>query len=192
MRYFSLYLTNLSILMPRSNFIIERECEICGKKFLAKTIYSRYCSRKCINAAYRKRKKEADAENRRAKLADAIPNDREYISITEATYLFKVSRDTVYRLVRRGIVPSIRLGPKTIRLDREALKSTLGVFSEGPIPISVDEITPENSYSIGEISAKFKIGATTVYKAIKDNNIPTKQIGRYVYAPMSLINKLFS
>ena len=103
-----------------------------------------------------------------------------------------MSRDTIYRLVRRGIVPSIKLGPKSIRLDREALQFVLGNINVSPPPITAGDITPDNSYNITEITAKFRISAKTVYKAIKDNNIPTKQIGRYVYAPMELINKLFT
>ena len=178
--------------MPSSKFNIERKCAICGKTFLAKTIYSQYCSHNCSCKAHDKKVREEREEQKRAELAAAIPPNRQYISITEATLLYKVSRDTIYRLVRRGIVPSIKLGPKSIRLDREALQFVLGNINVSPPPITVEDITPENSYNITEITAKFRISAKTVYKAIKDNNIPTKQIGRYVYAPMELINKLFT
>ncbi len=178
--------------MPGSKFNIERQCAVCGKTFLAKTIYSQYCSHTCSCKAHNQKAKEEREEKKRAELAAAIPADRPYISITEATLLYKTSRDTIYRLVRRGIVPSIKLGPKTIRIDRKALEYVLGNVNMEPAPITVDVITPDNSYNITEITAKFRISASTVYKAIKDNNIPTKQIGRYVYAPMELINKLFS
>ena len=178
--------------MPSSKFNIERKCAICGKTFLAKTIYSQYCSHNCSCKAHDKKVREEREEQKRAELAAAIPPNRQYISITEATLLYKVSRDTIYRLVRRGIVPSIKLGPKSIRLDREALQFVLGNINVSPPPITAGDITSDNSYNITEITAKFRISAKTVYKAIKDNNIPTKQIGRYVYAPMELINKLFT
>lgn len=176
--------------MPSSKFVIERKCAICGKTFYAKTLYSRYCCKKCTDAAYRKRCKEADEEEKRKALVDAIPNDRPYITIKEAAAMFKVSYDTIYRLVRLGRVPSITLGPRTIRVDRDALQSFVGkTLSEAPKP-TVDEITPDNSYSIGEISAKFGINASTVYEAIRKLQIPTKQIGRFVYVPISEIDKL--
>lgn len=48
--------------MPASKFQIERVCEQCGNKFYAKTLYSKYCSKKCINDAYNARRKAAKEE----------------------------------------------------------------------------------------------------------------------------------
>jgi diadenosine tetraphosphatase ApaH/serine/threonine PP2A family protein phosphatase len=43
--------------MPASKYKIERKCEVCGKTFLAKTVYSKYCSHNCTCAAYRNKKR---------------------------------------------------------------------------------------------------------------------------------------
>lgn len=42
--------------MPKAKFEIKRKCEVCGVAFIAKTLESRYCSRKCSQKAYKQRK----------------------------------------------------------------------------------------------------------------------------------------
>ena len=37
--------------MPTIGFEIKRKCKVCGKVFVAKTLDSYYCSRKCSNVA---------------------------------------------------------------------------------------------------------------------------------------------
>ena len=51
---------NLILSMARAKFEIKRKCEICGAWFYAKTIESKYCSKKCSEIA--SKKKKADAE----------------------------------------------------------------------------------------------------------------------------------
>lgn len=45
--------------MGKAKFQIERRCEVCGNPFFAKTLESRYCSEKCGQVAYTRRKREA-------------------------------------------------------------------------------------------------------------------------------------
>ena len=50
---------------------------------------------------------------------------------------------------------------------------------------------PENCYTIREISKKFMIHESSVWAHIRKFSIPTRQIGNYVYAPKSEIDKLY-
>lgn len=50
--------------MPASKYKLERKCEMCGSTFLTKTVYAKYCSRHCSEAAYRAKKRE---ENKTAR-----------------------------------------------------------------------------------------------------------------------------
>jgi len=56
----------------------------------------------------------------------------------------------------------------------------------------VYSLEPEDCYTIGEIAKKFGISESTVYAHIRKYSIPTRQIGRFVYAPKSEINPLYT
>jgi RES domain-containing protein len=88
--------------MPGSKFILPKTCEVCDTQFNAKTVYSMYCSKKCSDAAYRNKKAQAKQEEQRKQVAEQIPSDRPYITIAEAVVLFSISRDTIYRQIRKG------------------------------------------------------------------------------------------
>jgi len=49
----------------------------------------------------------------------------------------------------------------------------------------------DECYTINEVSEKFGISYSTLYKAIRRESIPKKQIGKTVYVPKEQINKLF-
>ena len=140
-----------------------RTCLICGKQFWPKTIESYYCSRKCQQAAYRKKKREEAAKQKLQKQIDAIPEGRTYISVHEALLIYDVTRTTLYRWIRSGRVKSIRTGSHSIRLEIEELDKLL------PHRLEVDrsklftnnifDMTPAHCYTIGEICKKFPLYA---------------------------------
>lgn len=182
--------------MPASKYKIERKCEVCGKTFLAKTIYSKYCSHNCSCAAYRNKMREEKKEQERKELAAKIPENRPYISVTEAVALFGISRDTIYRLIKKGSVPAINIGQRLTRISRAHLKSMFSVSNEQ----STQAIQPKqvkynfdesDCYTIGQITSIYGISESTVYKTIRKMSIPTCQRGNYVYVPKVEIDKLF-
>jgi Bacteriophage Lambda NinG protein. len=68
---------------------IEKECAVCGKSFVPKTVESIYCSKTCGNAAYRKKKAQQKKEEEQKAFVDKISADRLYISVPEAIALYK-------------------------------------------------------------------------------------------------------
>ena len=89
--------------MPAIGFEIKRKCKVCGEVFLAKTLDSQYCSPKCSKVAW-KRKKDAKEKNEKLdRLAQHIPDIREYVSVKEAVAMFGVERTTLYRLIKRTV-----------------------------------------------------------------------------------------
>jgi len=182
--------------MPAAKFKLEKTCEVCGKTFLAKTIYSKYCSDRCSQTAYRRKKRDEKMEQLRKEKIATIPDERIYISIPEAVAMFGVGRDTLYRLIRKGKLPAVNLGERLIRISRAHIES---MFSKIDVQqpqvkksIAVEpSFNPEDCYTIGEITEKFGISASTVDKTIRKNSIPKRQIGKYVYVPKSEIDKLF-
>ena len=108
--------------MPGIALEIRRKCKVCGKVFLAKTLDSQFCSKRCGDVF---RKLQHNAEKREKRLSQIIlqiPEAREYISVKEAVAIFGVERDTIYRLIRKGRIPAINLGTRLTRIKREELE----------------------------------------------------------------------
>lgn len=183
--------------MPGSKFILPKTCEICGTQFNAKTVTSKYCSEKCSQAAYRKKKAQGKKEEKRKSLVEQIPADRPYISIAEAVALFGISRDTIYRQIKKGNIPALNLGERLTRISRihiEAMFPKVETVSNSQ-PEAVNKKLDYNQngcYTIGEVTEKFGISASTVNKTIRKNGIPRKQIGKFVYVPKVEIDRIFA
>ena len=67
--------------MPASKVKYERKCEFCGKTFLAKTLYSKYCCEACSKKASKKAKKEAAEELERIERNGQISLTRDFITV---------------------------------------------------------------------------------------------------------------
>jgi excisionase family DNA binding protein len=146
--------------------------------------------------AYKQKKAAEKKEEQRLRLAEKIPEERQYITIKDAVVLFGISKPTLYRLIRKGKIPAVNLGERLTRISRAHIEAMFPKVETAkaiqPI-ITKQEINfdPANCYTVGEISQKFGISLSTVDKTIRKNSIPKRQIGKYVYVPKSEIDKLF-
>lgn len=181
--------------MPTAQYEIKRKCKECGATFLAKTLDSYYCCKKCSDTAYNRRRSEAVKRQQMDKVVALIPEGRDYISVAEAEAMFGVCKETIRRLIRKGEIHSINLGKRLTRVSKSELMQRLPLREEPvdrsralPKPYNLE---PEDCYTIGEITKKFSIGETTVYTHIRKYSIPIRQIGRFVYAPKSEIDHLY-
>ncbi len=181
--------------MVAAKFQITRRCRICGDSFIAKTLSSWYCSPRCSKIAYKRRKNEEKRREKLAEMARLIPADKEYIKVSEAYALFEISRDVLYRQIRKGIIPFINMGQKQIRVSRTELMKNFSLRKE---PLKVEKpqpklysMEPSDCYTIGEIVNKYHVDDSTLWAHIRRYSIPTRQIGNYVYATKSEIDKLY-
>ena len=101
--------------MPAAKFEITRQCKVCGETFVAKTIESWYCTPKCSKIAWKRRKDEEQRLQRLDEVVKKIPKSKEYITVPEAYALFGISKETLYRLIRKGTIPSVNAGDFTIK-----------------------------------------------------------------------------
>lgn len=175
---------------------IKKECNICGELFIPKTVKSVYCSKNCSDTAYRKRKAQQRKEELRKAVASRIPDDRKYISAAEAIILFGVAKSTLYRHIRQGRIPAINLGERLVRIERATIEKMFPIredssVKEDSLEVKLYSLEPEDCYTIGEISGKFGISDSSVYKHIRKFSIPIRQIGKYVYAPKSEIDNIY-
>jgi excisionase family DNA binding protein len=107
-----------------SNIRIEKTCEHCKSKFIAKTIYTRFCSHYCNRKAYKLSKLNEKVKNAKRSLA-AVPTGRiqdlfdfsaikekELLTINEASAFLCITQVTLRRWMQEGIVKSSRIGKK--------------------------------------------------------------------------------
>jgi len=182
--------------MGNARYEIRRKCPICGCIFQIRTIDAIYCSKQCSNVAYKREKDRAAKEEKYNLIAKEIPDIKEYLSVREVVAKYCVERDTIYRIIRQGKIPTVNLGKKQIRIKQDYIvkhfqeRKEAKEIAKKPIPKSYN-LEPENCYTIGEISKKYRIHDTSVWTHIRKYSIPTRQIGIYVYAPKSEIDNLY-
>ena len=182
--------------MPTIGFEIKRKCKVCGKVFVAKTLDSHYCSRRCSNVAC-KRKRDAKIKAARLEaVARLVPDIREYISVKEAVAMFGVERSTLYCLINTGRVPAINIGERLTRIKRSDLerlflsRSKSIAEKEKPAP-KLYSMEPEDCYTITEVCEKYHINDSSVWAHVRKYSIPSRQIGNYVYVPKQEIDNLY-
>jgi excisionase family DNA binding protein len=189
--------------MGVSKLKLPKICEHCGKAFEAKTVNTRFCSDVCNNASLRLRKKQELEEERKqqilqeSKATIAEIQTRPYISIAEAVVLFGISKDTIRRLIKTGKIPAINLGQRLTRISRthiEAMFTAVTIPQEKPQEQQAVKLQyePSECYTIGEVSEKFGVSPSTVSNIIRRNSIPKREVGKFVYVPKAMIDKILA
>jgi len=181
--------------MPSSKFELIRKCQLCGKEFYAKTTDSVFCSTSCSQKSYKRRKAELKKAQMLDEVVKRIDDKTDFIKVSEAYALFGVCGMTIYRLIKKGTISMVNLGEKQIRVRKSELAKIYPLRRKaGTAPKQLTKLyslEQKDCYSIGEVTEKFGVCESTVYKNIRQHSIPTRQIGKYVYVPKDEINKLF-
>ena len=187
--------------MGISRLKIPKICEQCGKPFEAKTVVTRFCSPICVNKSGKEKKRESKDVERKQSILEQSTNQiaqiqtRPYISITDATVLFGISKDTIRRLIKAGKIPAVNLGQRLTRVSRLHIEA---MFTEVVLPEEPKEqpvklrYNESECYKITEVSEKFSVSPSTVNKTIRRNGIPRRQVGKFVYVPKEQIDRIFS
>jgi len=187
--------------MGISKLKIPKICEQCGKPFEAKTVVTRFCSPICVNKSGKEKKRESKDVERKQSILEQSTNQiaqiqtRPYISITDATVLFGISKDTIRRLIKAGKIPAVNLGQRLTRVSRLHIEA---MFTEVVLPEEPKEppvklrYNESECYKITEVSEKFDISPSTVNKTIRRYSIPRRQVGKFVYVPKEQIDRIFS
>lgn len=187
--------------MGASKVRYEKECPVCGKRFMAKTLYSVYCGIHCSKKARVMKEREEIMERARIERVEEMSLSS-YIPVSQAVDLYQISKYSIYRLIKSGVLPALQFGPHLIRINRSDLES-LNVLKR-PLSLPAKKKTPEkhhlysyrfdqtDCYTVGEINRKFALHDTTIWSAIRKNGIPICYRGNYAFVPKDLIDALFS
>lgn len=180
--------------MPESKAKITRHCLVCGKPFLAKNVNSVHCSRKCSDEAYRNKRKAQKKEEKRQAIVKETEG-KEYLTVVEVCNRFNISRPTLYRWLRNGKIKGFNPGDRMTLICVADIENLLEIRTNPLIEEAPKKrlyaLDPEDCYTIGEVSKKFRVSESSVYTTIRRQSIPMRQIGRFVYVPKFDIDKFF-
>ncbi len=108
-----------------SNLYIPKTCKHCGNAFTARTPVTQYCGNSCAKKAYKARKRKekiqatlnADMKQKNEVVEVQNPNavnNKDFLSVTEASQLIGVSRWTIQRMIQQGRLKAVPFGRKRI------------------------------------------------------------------------------
>lgn len=186
-----------NFVLMASNLRIDKFCQYCGNRFVAKTTVTKYCGDNCAKRAYKERKKAEKIEStnkvflHKAKLSIQELQTKDFLSVQEFCQLFQVSRTTAWRLMKDGKVDAARIGRKKF-----ITRASIDALFNPPIEIQPKESEPkelniEDCWNIGEVEKLFALHSKTLYDAILRFDIPKMQKGKFVYVPKDNIISIF-
>ncbi len=128
----------------------------------------------------------------RQALIRRIPSSKGYLTVKEAMLIYGISKDVLYRMIRKGLIPSYDCSQRQTRLSRQYMDEHFKIKVVGrKKKKEVLSFEPKDCYTIGEITEKFLVNESTVYLHIRKYSIPTRQIGNFVYVPKKEIDNLY-
>ena len=111
-----------------SNIRVPKVCDFCGKEFIAKTTVTKYCGDPCAKKAYKVRKRNEKVglamEESRKKIPKPteehmqIIQEKHFLTVSEVSRLLRLSKNTVYRLIKNGDIQATKLSERTTRIKR--------------------------------------------------------------------------
>lgn len=160
--------------MATSKLKVLRTCEFCGKEFYAQKVSTRYCSKRCNELAYKKRRRQKqviEAEARVTQKPIEAVNEKEILSLKDTAILLGITKRSVYNLIYNGTLRAHKLSNRMTFI----LKSDIVLMFEGKT--YVKEVKPERKpitefYTTNEIKEKYGVSEGWIFKVGKEKNIP--------------------
>jgi len=124
-----------------TNIRVEKLCEHCNKEFIAKTLKTRFCGHICNSRAY-KAKKRAEKLNQARQGNDdttlPIPStsllhtiqDKQILTVSEVAKLLRLSKATVYRIIKEGKLNAVKFSARNTRIYRSEIDN---LFEQKPL-----------------------------------------------------------
>lgn len=181
-----------------TNMKLTRICEFCKNEFTARTTKTRYCSLSCNSKGYKSlaRQSKITLSNKQTKTAKnpeiELVKTKDFLSVSEASLLFGISRRTIYRIISRGELDVAKFGTRTVirRCDIDTFFS---------IPLDQSMLRPtqefpglENCYTITQIQQKFGISSGALYMLIQRQGISKFAVGKFNYVVKNDIDLIFN
>lgn len=158
----------------RNKIQIQKECEWCGKNFIAYKISTRFCCKQCNDRAYKEKLRNNKISKCQKEIAEKEQvqiSSKEYLSPNEVAKLLGVDKLTVYRYLWDGLLNSLQLRGKTFirKKDIEKLFDDSRPYQKRHQKVNAP-IT--EFYTTTEIKDKFQVSESWIFKVGKEKSIP--------------------
>ncbi len=116
-----------------TNIRVEKICEFCEKTFIAKTLVTRYCSPFCNKKGWRAKQRyenlklEDNTQNQGKTLPIpsgihlSIIQEKQFLTVPEVAKLLRLSKATIYRLIKEGDLKAVSFSERTTRIKRSEI-----------------------------------------------------------------------
>ncbi|MBJ2125985.1 helix-turn-helix domain-containing protein [Flavobacterium sp. IB48] len=158
---------------------ITRICQFCNQEFTAKTTKTKYCSLKCSSRNYKliTRHNIVDVRNKETERIRTIDFEvvkkRQYLSINNCVQFFGISRRTLYRMIERKDLETVKLGRRRL----VSTKSIEALFAVN----EAAEAKPAAEPQILDLNECCTISRTGLYFLIKKHNIRKHTSGKFPF-----------
>lgn len=159
--------------MTKSNILIRKVCEFCGKEFVAGKITTRFCSKTCNSRAYKLHQRQliigkVENENE-TPTEDAV--EKSILTPNEAAVLLGITSRSVYNLIYKGKLKAVKLSSRMTLLRKSDIEAMLD--SNPYIKRHKKTATPITEfYTTEEVLAKYGISNAHLYKVEKTVKLP--------------------
>lgn len=114
-----------------TNIRVEKICEHCNKEFIAKTLKTRFCSHLCNSRAYKARKRADKFKEVKVNNDSSLPipsasilstiQEKQILTVEEVSKLLRISKPTVYRIIKEGKLKAVKFSERTTRIYRSEI-----------------------------------------------------------------------
>ena len=173
---------------------VKRICQWCGKPFIAQKTTTNYCSPQCFKRGYKHRMKEQRMELRQIQEMVEVKKkleSQEYFTFSQTAKLMSVSRQYIYKLVKKDKLRASRLSSRMSiirRADIELMLKTKPYESIKP----KDDIDITEYYTAEQIAEKYKMNTKWVWTYTREHDVPKVKIRQFNYYSKEHIDAAFA
>lgn len=185
----------LKIHNDRQNMEYKKRCQWCGKPFIAHKMTTLYCSKICIERAYKAKEKQKKIDAVEAEQSSQLPivesvGNKPFLTPSEAAILLGLSKATLYRYLAQGLLKALQTPARTIirRSDIERMFDTCHEYKKRSYHIN----KVSDTMTMKEIMEKYNITKKCAMRRIDKFQIPKIYEGRNVFYSKASIDKYFA
>ena len=185
----------LKIHNDRQKMEYKKRCQWCGKPFIAHKMTTLYCSKICIERAYKAKEKQKKVDAVEAEQSSQLPivesvGNKPFLTPSEAAILLGLSKATLYRYLAQGLLKALQTPARTIirRSDIERMFDTCHEYKKRSYHIN----KVSDTMTMKEIMEKYNITKKCAMRRIDKFQIPKIYEGRNVFYSKASIDKYFA
>ncbi|MDD2305298.1 MAG: helix-turn-helix domain-containing protein [Prolixibacteraceae bacterium] len=162
-----------------SKLEIEKICEWCGNRFIAKKTTTKYCSHVCNSKAYKSIKRVDKIKNigEQVRIQEYQKplkqlKDREYFKVAEVALLLGLSKQSVYNMIYSGKLKAAHFSSRLTLVSLKNIEEMLETSAAyETLQVKEPELITE-FYSTDDIKTKFNVKESWIYRIANSGNIP--------------------